>query len=184
MHPSAPNILEAIPELEKDIPVEAFAVQSLGQILLIAGIVTAVILGVVVWLILRRRKKKLPTPPGLLDNALAALQALEQSTPPLRECSLRVSMILRTYLAGQTHDPALFETHEEFSRRMDSLAAVPAACREQTRELLESLAEYKYAGGEKQDPLQVNAMVTQARDLLHRIHETQAAEAAAAKKRS
>ena len=183
MHPTAPNILEAIPELEKDIPVESFAVQSLGQILLIVGVVVAVILGVVLLLILRRGRK-LPPPPGLLDNALAALQALEQSTPPLRECSLRVSMILRTYLAGQTQDPALFETHEEFSRRMDSLSAVPAACREQTRELLESLAEYKYAGGEKQDPLQVNAMVTQARDLLHRIHETQAAEAAAAKKRS
>lgn len=183
MQPTVPNILEAIPELEKDIPVESFAAQSLGQLLLIAGIVVAIIIGLVVLLIYRRRKK-LPPPPGLLDNALAALGALEQDAPPLRECSLRVSMILRTYLAGQTHDPALYETHEEFSRRMDSLATVPAACREQTRELLESLAEYKYAGGEKQDPLQVNAMVTQARDLLHRISETQAAEAAAAKTRS
>lgn len=183
MQPTVPNILEAIPELEKDIPVESFAAQSLGQLLLIAGIVVAIIIGLVVLLICRRRKK-LPPPPGLLDNAMAALGTLEQDAPPLRECSLRVSMILRTYLAGQTHDPALYETHEEFSRRMDSLAAVPAACREQTRELLESLAEYKYAGGEKQDPLQVNAMVTQARDLLHRISETQAAEAAAAKTRS
>ena len=180
MQPAAPNILESIPVLEKDIPVEAFAAHSLGQILLIIGVIAALTIGLVAWLLLRRRRKLAP-PPSLLDNALTALSTLEEGAPTLRECSLRVSMILRTYLAGQTHDPALYETHEEFSRRMDSLASVPAACREQTRELLESMAEYKYAGGEKQDPLQVNAMVTQARELLHRINETQAAEAAAAK---
>lgn len=180
MQPSVPNIPESIPELEKDIPVEAFAAQSLGQVLLIGGIIAALIIGLIVWLLLRRKRKTAP-PPSLLDNALAALSSLEESGATLRECSLRVSMILRTYLAGQTQDPALYETHEEFSRRMDSLATVPLACREQTRELLESLAEYKYAGGERRDPLQVNAMVTQARELLHRIHETQAAEAAASK---
>ncbi len=179
MQPSAPNILDSIPVLEKDIPAETFAVHSLGQILLIVGIVVALALGLVGWLMLRRRRKLVP-PPSLLDNALTALTALEEGSPTMKECSLRVSMILRTYLAGQTHDPALYETHEEFSRRMDSLASVPAACREQTRELLEALAEYKYAGGEKQDPLQVSAIVTQARELLHRINETQAAETAAA----
>ncbi len=180
MQPSAPNITDSIPVLEQDIPAEAFAAHSLGQVLLIVAIIAAIVIGLIVWLLLRRRRKLAP-PPSLLDNALVSLTALEEGTPTLRECSLRVSMILRTYLAGQTHDPALYETHEEFSRRMDSLASVPAACREQTRELLEALAEYKYAGGEKQDPLQVNAMVTQARELLHRINETQAAETAAAK---
>lgn len=183
MHPTSPNILEAIPELEQDIPLDQFAVQSLLPTIIIAAVILAVLAGVVLWLILRRRKKTV-APPSQKDCALAALAELEAAAPPLRECSLRVSMILRTYLAGQTQDPALYETHEEFSRRMDSLAAVPAACREQTRELLESLAEYKYAGGDSRDPLQVSAMVNNARNLVHSITEAQAAEAASTAKRS
>lgn len=183
MQPTTPDILQAIPTLEKDISAAGFAAQSLGQLLLIIGVAAALIIGLIVWLILRRRKKT-AAPPGLLESALTALHELEQASPPLRECSLRASMILRTYLAGKTLDPALYETHEEFSRRMDSLSSVPAACREQTRELLEMLAQYKYAGGDQQDPLQVNAMVTRTRELLHSINETQAAEAAAKSARS
>lgn len=183
MHPTTPNILEAIPELEKDIPAEQFAVQPLGQILLIIAIVVLLIIGLILWFLLRHRRRTAP-PPSLLDMAEEALAALENSALTLRECSLRVSMILRTYLAGQTLDPALYETHEEFSQRMDSLSAVPAACREQTRELLETLAEYKYAGGDATDSLRVNALVNNARELIHRIAETQAAEAAATAARS
>lgn len=183
MHPSTSNILEAIPELEKDIPAEQFAVQPLGQILLIIAIVVILIIGLVLWLLLRRRRRTTP-PPSQLDMALEALAAVENNAQTLRECSLRVSMILRTFLAGQTMDPALYETHEEFSQRMDSLSAVPAACREQTRELLESLAEYKYAGGDAGDALRASSLVSSARELIHRIAETQATEAAATAARS
>lgn len=183
MNPTVPHLLDSIPELEKDIPAEQFATESLMPILLAGGGIVLLAAVVALWLVLRRRRNATP-PPGLLEQALSALAEIEQAAPPLRECSLRVSMVLRTYLAGQTHDPALYETHEEFSRRMDSLAAVPSGCREQTRELLETLAEYKYAGGEKRDALQVQAMVTQAGDLLRRIDVTQAAEAAAAKAKS
>lgn len=173
-----PSIPELIPALEPDIPAAQFAETPLwpylvaGAVALLAGAL------LLVWLLLRRRQRRLPLPKTPVEVALETLAAIGEELPALRECSLRVSLALRTFLAGQMQDPALFETHEEFSRRMDSLAAVPAACREKTARLLDELAQMKYTPQQQTDPLRSRAMVEEAQQLVNDISEARAREAA------
>lgn len=177
----APSLLESIPKLEQDIPAEAFDVYShwplIGSILAILFI-----LAIIAYLIWHKKRPVVIPEPSPLETAMRALLILDNSTLSLRECSLRLSMILRTFLAGQSMDTALFETHEEFSRRMDSLSGVPVSCREETRELLDELVEFKYAGSGSADALKVSEMVERTRNLVNHIAEAQAAQAAASPK--
>lgn len=169
--PNNTSIVEAIPELDGEVSPSHFLQGDLwlsflwGSVILIA----LVAVGVIWWI---RRSKRL-APPQLtpLERALTSLRELETHLPPLRECSLQISLIVRQYLQGQVHDPALFETHEEFSQRMDSLATVPKECQHDTRYLLEKLADLKYAGLRDQDPVQARTLIEQARSLLNRIDQ-------------
>ncbi len=171
------DILRAIPELEPDIPAESFAGPSLWlQLGIAGGIVLLLALAAFIWW--RRRHRPLPPPPSQLELALAAIGKLEAARPGLRECSQRLSLILRAFLSGQTQDPALYETHEEFSHRMDSLASVPASCQYDTRCLLEALAEQKYAAETQEDAALAQSFIAQCRELVQRITAAQAAQAA------
>ncbi len=172
------DILRAIPELEPDIPAESFAGSAIGLTLGIAGgIILLLALAATLWWRYRHRRE---TPPPLpKDIALAAIDKLEAEAPPLRECSLQLSLILRGFLSGQALDPALYETHEEFSHRMDSLASVPASCQYDTRCLLENLAEQKYVAESQDDARLTHRFLAQGRELVQRIADAQAAEAAA-----
>lgn len=166
----APNILESIPTLEADIPAESLAGLPMLPYMLGAGTVVLLVITVVVllWWNARRRRPPVPTLTPL-QEALGDLAKLEAELPPLRPFALRLSLIIRTYLAGCTQDPALYETQEEFSQRMDSLASLPAACRETTRALLDELAAYKYAA-ENEDGAQLTApLIERSRDLLQRL---------------
>lgn len=165
------NLIEAIPELEGEVEPSHFT-QSSAWLPLAWGLViaTALAAAALLWWI-RRVKKRAPHMPTQLEKALAALTELEQKLPPLRECSLRVSLIVRQYLQGEVQDPSLYETHEEFSQRLDSLAEVPQECQYDTRYLLEKLADLKYAGIREQDPVQARTLIEQARTLLNRIDE-------------
>ncbi len=178
--PDAPaNILDAIPTLEPELPAEAFVTwESLigGGLALL--VVLAVLVAVVCVVIRARRRRQAAATVSPLDHALAALAQLEEELPPLRPCALRLSLLLRTYLAGCTEDPALYETQEEFSQRMDSLAGVPAPLRPELRELLDELAGYKYAAEQQTDGTPCRALMGRARDLLLRL-DTARAEAAA-----
>ncbi len=176
------HILDAIPTLEEEISPAELMVQSIsGPVLWGLIILLVLIVALVVWLVLRSRKRRATLPP-LTPRQLAerALDRLAEQLPPLRESSLRLSMILRTFLTGQTQDPALFETHEEFSRRMDALSTVPRSCQYATRDLLERLAEQKYAGSSDHDPQKVRVLIEETRTLLADITRAQAEEAAAA----
>lgn len=173
--PEEQTIVSAIPELETEVPPtqfmgdDTFIILAWALVLLVA--LAAV--GFILWL--RRHRRKLPAPPTPLQVALEHLQRVEKALPPLKECSLQVSLIVREYLQQRAQDPALFETHEEFSKRLDSLSSVPEECRYDTRYLLEKLADMKYAGHHEQDPVQVRTIIEQARALLRRIHEAQQA---------
>lgn len=175
------NILQAIPELESTIPAESFSMVSdfwlpVGIGLLIALLLAGI--GLWVW----KRRSALPAVPRTpLQIAMQALEAFREAPPAtLRESSLRVSMILRSFLAGQAQDPALFETHEEFSRRMDSLASVPVSCRHDMHRLLDELAEFKYAGATTQDAARTAALADRAADMVSRIAAAQTEEQKAA----
>ena len=167
------DILQAIPVLEQDIPADQFMVDRFWIPLAWVSAVVIPLAALAAWWWYRRSRKPLAAGPTPLQEALTAMAELDALLPPMRECALRLSMILRAYLAGQTQDPALYETHEEFSQRMDSLANVPASCQCATRELLEHLAEFKYAGETTHDTTRAHALVETARDLVARIEAAQ-----------
>ena len=181
MNPS-PNILEKIPQLEPDIPVDGFAAEILRQYLLWGGIAALVVLGLVAWVVVhiirKRRANRTTPPPSHAEVALAALARVDDDMPALRECSLRVSLILRTFLEGQAHDSSLYETHEEFTQRMDSLSGVPASCQNDTRDLFDDLVRHKYAGNAGDSAAKVRELTERARQLVNRITEEQARLAA------
>lgn len=171
------NIIQAIPQLEQDIPATTFMVDTFW-VPLAWGIGIALILAATaLLLVIRRRRRKPVLLPCPQEIAYKALDELAEELPGLRECSLRLSMVLRTFLTGQVQDPALFETHEEFSRRMDALTGVPTACRYETRYLLERLAELKYAGTTEQDPQKARVLIEEARGVINNITRAQQEEA-------
>lgn len=180
----SPSIVSAIPELEGE--AEPALYLSGGGYTLLSCVCVALALlaalGVIWWI--RRSKRALAAEPDPLTVAQAQLRELEAALPPLRECGLQVSLIIRRYLQGAVQDPALYETHEEFSRRLDALVTVPEECRYDTRYLLERLADLKYAGTAEQDPAQARSIIEQASALLRRIQEIQLQNAALAMKQS
>lgn len=171
------NILNAIPELEQSMPAETFMIDTFWVPVAWGMGIALVLAGLLLWLVLSRRKKTLVPPQSPQDIAFRALDELSEELPAMRECSLRLSMVLRTFLTGQIQDPALFETHEEFSRRMDALSGVPTSCRYETLYLLERLAEMKYAGNTEQDPQKARVLIEEARGIITNITRAQQAEA-------
>lgn len=178
--PDAPDtILDAIPTLEPAPPAEEFVTWESIIGYGMGGLVILTLLATIVILALRaRRQRQAAEAPGPLESALATLSQLEEGLPPLRPCALRLSLLLRTYLAGCTEDPSLYETQEEFSQRMDSLAGVPAALRPELRELLDELADYKYAAEQLTGGTDVRTLLSRARDLLIRLDTARAEEEA------
>lgn len=182
MQPTAPNLLEAIPTLEADIPAEAL--EGISPILwgsCIGGLLLLAAVGL--WLLLRlRRTRRQQTAPDPLQSTLSELENMEQELPALRPCSLKLSLLLRGYLAGSAQDTALYETQEEFTQRMDALAGVPDTVRPETRTLLDELASYKYAGDTSTDSLLSQALITRTRDLIIRLDEARREQEATQRK--
>ncbi len=170
MPPQVTNIPDAIPQLDPELSADLFAAGTpwwwwAGACLFFLA---AVIVLYALWR--RRRRRAQAPPPSAVDVALAALRELETENVSLRACSLRLSLILRNYLRQQLQDPALYETHEEFSQRIDSLAAVPAGQREATRALLEELAELKYeAPGADEANDRREELITRTREIVEKL---------------
>ncbi len=175
MPPEFTSILDSIPELAPELPSEQFASAGWMWWLLLALLIVLMGSGLYIYLYRRRtRTEEVPISPA--QQALDALDALETNCPPLlRDFSLQLSMILRRFLQGELQDPALYETHEEFSRRIDSLAAVPEALRLPMLSLLEQLAELKYADSDAGDAAAMSDFLARARDILCQIREAQQA---------
>lgn len=163
------DILHAIPQLEQEIPADHFMASNFwipvawgaGIALILAA------LALVLWL--RCKKKKAIPPITPEEIALRKLRDLETNLPPLKECSLELSMVLRSFLTGKAQDPALYETHEEFSMRMDSLSGLPASCQSGIRLLLEELAAMKYKEHTQDDAAQARALIERTRTLISDI---------------
>ncbi len=173
-------IIDQIPPLAPDIPANAFAADYvlMAIIAILAGLVLLAGFGWLLWSIWQKRRTAAP-PPTPEAVAQASINRLEEELPPLRLCALRLSLILRTFLAGKTHDPALYETHEEFSLRIDSLSSLPESCQYDMRCLLETLAEQKYtASATTENPVLAHQLITEARELVSRITAAQEQESA------
>lgn len=99
-------------------------------------------------------------------DALAGLAQL--AAPTARGAAVQTSLILRTYLSLAARDPALFETHEEFIARSDSLKVLSEAAQAAGRDGFARLAALKYAPEPPEsDPAVV---VAEARGLLETLH--------------
>lgn len=175
---SQPSLVDAIPQLEHNIPAAHFAGGSTWPLVL--GIVGIAVLlgGTLIWLYWRRKHTHAPLPPSPLEHCTALLNALEEQLPSMRECSIRLSLIIREFLAGQAQDSSLYETHEEFTQRIDSLHSLPPTCRLETQSLLNALAEFKYTGVQEDNPTLQRDLIGRTRNLFLRIVEEQQKEAA------
>jgi len=79
-------------------------------------------------------------------EAVAALGGIGDVIP--REAAVRCSLILRRYLSVVVNDPALFETHEEYISRHESLKDFSEEARGSATLGFARLAAIKYSPGE------------------------------------
>lgn len=180
MPASATDILDAIPELQADLPPETFEVSHFWLQVGLGSALAVALAALALFFWLRRRSRQTQAAPTPEELALRALDALGQKRLSLRDFSIELSMLLREYLTGETQDPALFETHEEFSLRFNALESIPAACRRDLFSLLEELAAVKYAPGQAEDNEQCVQMLARAREIIVRIAAAQHAASTAA----
>lgn len=108
-----------------------------------------VAVSVLVSIIVRWRKRiaarKIPIDPRVSAYE-AAVENLAVMTPAdARSTAVQCSLILRRYLADATRDRALFETHEEFVSRQDSMQALTEVARSAAATVFNHLASLKYA---------------------------------------
>lgn len=133
------------------------------------------LLGILIWYLIRRQK-----PVGMVDSRKVRDEAYRRAvaelenpgTSTMQEAATRVSIALRRYLAVVSGDPALFETHEEFVGRHESLAKYPEELRQTTAEGFSHLARLKYGREANGDPA---SLFSSARQLLDRLHQHQPA---------
>lgn len=136
------------------------------------GLIGLGVIAVIAALVYFLRKK----PVGMVDpnrvreeayrRAVAELEPKPAET--MQQAATSVSIALRRYLAVVSGDPALFETHEEFVARHESLASYPEDLRATTAEGFSHLARLKYGPEASGDPV---ALYSAARQLLDRLHQ-------------
>jgi LPXTG-motif cell wall-anchored protein len=133
-----------------------------------AGIALLVIAGVL-WL-LRKRRRPGESPAALREaayrDALAALDGIP--TDQSRTVAVQASLILRKYLATAAADPALYETHEEFIARHDSLQQLNPDVRSAASDAFRKLAALKYAPDISPEP--PAGIREESRTLLETLH--------------
>lgn len=124
----------------------------------------------VVW----RLRKRRPAAPDVAtlraeayQQALAALTALD-TTVQARAVATQASLILRRYLATALSDPSLYETHEEFVARSDSLKPLTDSARAACHQGLADLAAVKYAPADA--AVAPATLLAGARELLETLH--------------
>lgn len=137
----------------------------------VAGAVALVMLLAVLFMIHRARKRGSAADPAAIRRAawLEAGTALEKITAQTaRAAAIQCSLILRRYLSIAAEDPALFETHEEFIGRHDSLKPLSVEARQICSQGFDWFATLKYAP--EPPAAEPATVVTEARGLLDALH--------------
>ena len=141
--------------------------------ILIGGSLFIALLLIAIFLVRAIKRPRPENPAKIREEArLKAVATLESAsrgagTTP-RDAAFLASLALRDYLATAAQDPALFETHEEFIARRDSLATLNSRAREAAANGFSSLAALKYAA---EPPAATAAEVLEsARTLLDQLH--------------
>jgi hypothetical protein len=155
--------------LEPDAP-EALVPEPLVQPWMIGVIL--VLAGVLVALWLARKRNPAPVDPRLVREAafreaLLSLKGIDAQDA--RAAAVQTSLVLRRYLAQAAGDPALYETHEEFLARHESLSILTPDARTAAAAGFSQLAALKYAPDLPDQP--PAETVAEARSLLETIHQ-------------
>lgn len=172
------DLLKSIPVLEDGPPAEALEPTGISAWLLWGGIIGVLLAVTLAAYFIQRAKRNRPQGPTAEEIAMQKLSELRNRHPDTRTCSLELSLILREYLTGKMQDPALYETHEEFSQRLDALASIPAECQYSVRTLLEKSAELKYTGIQEENTELIAALITETEQTILLIQEARQREAA------
>jgi Domain of unknown function (DUF4381) len=110
-------------------------------------------LALLLWM-LRRRSNQAENPATIREAAFKEARAAlaEITTSDFRTAAIQCSLVLRHYLAKACGDPALFETHEEFIARHDSLKGLGEDARIAAKSGFERLVVLKYSPQPPQVP--------------------------------
>jgi len=136
---------------------------------------SAILFALAIIAILLVRMMRRPRPVNLAKireearlKAVATLESARSAAATPREAAVLASLALRDYLSRAADDPALFETHEEFIARRDSLAALHEKARAAAAAGFSRLASLKYAA----EPPAATApeVIESARTLLDELH--------------
>lgn len=137
--------------------------------LLAAALIAAAFLAVLVILWKNHRKIRFDPAKRRLDAyqeascALAALQVQD-----IRDAAVQCSLILRRYLSLACDDPSLFETHEEFIARHQSLGSLGEKERSMAKQGFERLVSLKYTRTPQDE--NIGEITREAEVLLETLH--------------
>jgi hypothetical protein len=134
------------------------------------AVTALVVLGLVLWLIFRKKKSPVTLQREARHAAHAeAVSALDSIRPDgPRDAAVQCSLILRKYLSIAAGDPALFETHEETLSRHAAFASFNEDARRAASDGFTRLAALKYAPDIPE--VLSNAVIHQSRSLLATLH--------------
>ena len=119
-----------------------------------------------------KRKKGVHDPSRERREAYAAAKKEfdTMASNDIRDTAMKVSLVLRGYLARSLQEPALFETHEEFIGRHDGLKNLPEEIGSEVGSFFSRLAALKYAPLEATDESSME-LRDSGKDILERIHK-------------
>lgn len=168
--------LEPIQELTP--PNEIAGLTGFQWIMIIAFII--IIISVVLFMVrMANSHSSLAKKLAPFEKAQKELLTLSGEQKDAHETAIDTSFILRQAIVQETGDKALFETHEEFSARPDSLHTLPVLCREPLRLYLQRLARMKYIPKNQGDNAQ--ELIHEALGLIKKVEEEIKLEAQAKK---
>lgn len=171
--PSGPEIPEppTFPDLAPPTPPEVYLESNFFQDnwLLISIIALVLIIAIItVFLIIRNQKSK-EQKPSAAQIAIAELEMLSNSHLSIRELAIQISFIFRRFLSGETNDPALYETQQEFNRRPSALTALSPEKQLSTRNILDQLSSLKYEPNTQENTELINELLASSIQLIKEI---------------
>lgn len=160
-------------QLRELIPAEPF-IQSPGWPWWAWVAIALVVIGLVLLVRLLVKKNEAQSPPDLRLISDQAFQlAMEKidlagKQSAIQSAATTCSEAIRRYLATVTSDPSLYETHEEFLGRHESLNGFPVEARNAASTGFDRLAQLKYAKAPTGD---ASSIADEGRSLLKQLHQ-------------
>lgn len=122
--------------------------------------------------ILTRKKKQNTIPPTPEQIAAEKIRTLATKTLNLKTTATELSLILRSYFSTRSEDPALFETQQEFNKRVDSLTSLPETLQITSRDLLQEMSSLKYASESPDDHATARELIEKTLQLIENIEKS------------